>query len=123
MVRNVSSIILYALVAVGITLITVNAMMPPAFGLVALIASLILIAPPLSLGLRFALYAIAALNVFAVTLLPPIIPIAGVAAVAVVGGLFVSELDRRPQQENCANEHGTKGSLISRPCPSHKPSR
>ena len=92
MVRNVSSIILYALVAAGITLITVNAMMPPALGLAALIVSLILIAPPLSLGLRFALYAIAALNVFAVTLLPPIIPIAGVAAVAVAGGLIVSEL-------------------------------
>ena len=91
MVRNVSSVILYTLLAAGITLMTVNAMLPPAFWLVALIASLILIAPPLSLALRFALYAIAAFNIFAVMLLLLFIPIAGVAAVAMVGSLCVSE--------------------------------
>ncbi len=92
MTRSVSSLLLYALLAAGITWLAAVAALPLVFWLVLLLAPLPLLAASLSRPQRLALYALPVLGILIITLaLRPGAVALGLAAAAAGAALALSE--------------------------------
>ena len=92
MTRSVSTILLYTILAAGITLLALNASLSLLFWLILLLAPLPLLAAMLPRHQRFALYGIAALSILITALLvrPGVVAI-GLAAAAAGVALPLTE--------------------------------